>query len=114
MAILVLLVGTVYPLTASATVGLSPFGGRVLATLPCYGVIWLIVMGPPFNGGLLYSAVGTMTYSNLNITTPGVLSLGEYLPSTSYCWVYDGGGDWHRRPGNPGGVMTQVGTSLAF
>lgn len=90
--------------------GVLPFGGMVLASVPCTcsGGDFLLTIGPPSNIQLVFN-VATPQYEYMQLPRPGVWSLGLYTPG-AVCMAFVGKGC--APIGAPLGRITMVGTSL--
>lgn len=71
-------------------IGLLPFGGLVVASIPCTCStgMFLLTIGPPVGGQFVYQT-GTQAFQNFNLPRAGVWALGLYSP-VGVCLVYAG------------------------
>lgn len=78
------------PARAEASIG-APFGGSLLAAVPCNGGVWNLVITPhsPFYPVLLSYESGSELFLWHNIPIPlGIGLKGVYLPvPMAYCWI---------------------------
>ncbi|MEK7390919.1 MAG: hypothetical protein AAB635_02160 [Patescibacteria group bacterium] len=94
-------------------IGLLPFGGKVLTSIPCTcSGNFLLTISPPVGGQFSYIP-GSQAYLNYNLPSVGVWALGLYTPGTGICTIFVGKGCVPF--GVPIGTITPtVGTSLVF
>lgn len=80
----------IFPERAEAALG-SPFGGTLLAAIPCDGGVWNLVITPhsPLYPVLLSYESGSELFLWHNIPYPlGIGLKGAYLPvPMAYCWI---------------------------
>jgi hypothetical protein len=64
---------------------------------------------PAMTYGLVYSPYTTIVWSNYNVGTPGIYSVGKYIPGAQACYYYI----FPYECGllETGGVLTEIGTS---
>ena len=79
------------PIWVHAVGLMTPFGGRIIFSMPCtcgYGT--LVVLGPPRGGMYIYYPGSSTLYRNYNIFHSGPAGLGMANPTTGTCLIYAG------------------------
>lgn len=90
LAVIELTVARIFlPERAHAQIATVPFGGALLAAVPCNGGIWNITLTPlpPLFPVLLAYETGSQAFLSYNIPATSWL-LGDYEPvPMAYCWI---------------------------
>lgn len=89
-----------------------PFGGRILASIPCTcdqpGTL-ILTVGPPRPAYILYRPGLSMLHMWYRVFPAGSWTVGTYTPGAGVCSMYYGVtcGPWYTM-----GLITRIGTSL--